>query len=1015
MKMEYWITNNDMNIWKVIQNGNSLKRTRRDCDGRVIILPLTTADEHIVVQRESKARTTLLQFIPDHHVADFHYMDDVRDIWNAVKARFGRNAESKKMRKSMLKKEFSKFRIGEAERFHKGYDRMQKILSQLNQLKAKPEDEDINLKFLKALPSSWSQVALTLKTKGRLELLSFDDLYYKSKTLEVDVKGYTTFSSSQSAGPSHFAFVSTISASKKMSYGDSQSYSSTTTYTAPSNSKTGSHRCDFKQIEKLDLEEMDLKWQMAMLSVRVHKFEKKARRKIDFDKKESARFNKKKVRCYKCQQRGHFTRECRAKGGNGKQRYSSFKIKEIGKKEEDSKALITVDTLVDWTDHDGESDRVIASKEFSMIAGCDTEDAIEKGAAKIYNLITGVDTEEASTTGDAREFALMGVTTERVLQRNQLTLEDKIRVLSIELENTSNLLKHSERINANVETAKIELQTKLDNHLVQTDKWRISSKNLFRLIDSSMSVRTKVGLGFNNYIRENELGWDDSAFSVFTTNSEDVEGRPLFYRFTKADSMKVVPPPLSEDYTSLSDHIDLDESQMSYDTKSSTSSDSKSVSNDFVSCDDSDKSSEVNKNDFASSDSNVKSLKPKPNDSTSCASTFSVSTSENEDEIESNVYIPPARPQPVPTGKPKMFAPVPTGRQNRPFPVPTDRGYSPSENPFPDAEDKGVFDSGCSRSMTGNKERLDDFQELQQFNLFSISQICDKKNKVLFTDTKCLVLSKDFKLPDEIDESVKWHRRMVHVNYKTMNILVKGNLVRGLPPKLFKNDHTCVACCKGKQHKASYKAINAVSSISKPLQLLHMDLFGHTSIKSIDHTYYCLVITDDYIRFCWVLFLEHKDETYLILKDFINLVENQLNKKVKAMRCDNGTKFKNAHIIKLCGFKGIKREYSNAITPQQNKVAERKNKTLIEAARTINKAYRVYNVSNKRVEETMNLRYLEEKPNDKETESSDGLQPKQADLSCVHVLNEPHLHEIHVVPSTHEVDQCSLYVNPEPV
>ncbi|GJX10134.1 ribonuclease H-like domain-containing protein [Tanacetum coccineum] len=347
MKMEYWITNNDMNIWKVIQNGNSLKRTGRDRDGRVIILSPTTADEHIVVQRELKAITTLLQSIPDDYVADFHYMDDARDIWNAVKARFGGNAKSKKMRKSMLKQEFSEFRISEANGMHKGYDTMQKILT---------------------LPSSWSQVALTLKTKGGLELLSFDDLYYKLKTLEVDIKGYSTFSLSQSAGPSHSAFVSTTSASKKMSYADSPSYTSST-YTVPSNSKTGSHRSgnviedvlqsfvadtepeqqlayeDFDQIEKLDLEEMDLKWQMAMLSVRVHKFEQKAGRKIDFDKKESARFNKKKVRCYKCLQRGHFARECRAKGGNDKQRYSSFKIQEIGKKEEDSKALITVDTL----------------------------------------------------------------------------------------------------------------------------------------------------------------------------------------------------------------------------------------------------------------------------------------------------------------------------------------------------------------------------------------------------------------------------------------------------------------------------------------------------------------------------------------------------------------------------------------------------------------------------------------------------------------------------------------------
>ncbi|GJV94886.1 hypothetical protein Tco_1546463 [Tanacetum coccineum] len=192
---------------------DDLKRTGRDCDGRVIILPPTTADEHIVVQRESKARNTLLQSIPDDHVADFHYIDDARDIWNAVKAR-----------------------ISEAEGLHKGYDRMQKILSQLNQLKAKPEDEDINLKFLRALPSSWSQVALTLKTKGGLEFLSFDDLYYKLKTLEtVQVILHL---------PTLFHLT------LKLGLKD--------------------------LIEKLDLEEMDLKWQMAMLFVRVHKFEAKA-------------------------------------------------------------------------------------------------------------------------------------------------------------------------------------------------------------------------------------------------------------------------------------------------------------------------------------------------------------------------------------------------------------------------------------------------------------------------------------------------------------------------------------------------------------------------------------------------------------------------------------------------------------------------------------------------------------------------------------------------------------------
>ncbi|GJU97443.1 retrovirus-related pol polyprotein from transposon TNT 1-94 [Tanacetum coccineum] len=176
---------------------------------------------------------------------------------------------------------------------------------------------------------------------------------------------------------------------------------------------------------------------------------------------------------------------------------------------------------------------------------------------------------------------------------------------------------------------------------------------------------------------------DNSAFSVFTTNSEEVKGRPHFNRFAKTDSMKVVPPPLSEDYTPLSDHTDLNESQMSYGTKSSTSSDSNSVSNDFVSCDNSDKSSEVNSNDFASSDSSVKSSEPKSNDSTTCASTSSISTSESETGIESNVGTPIQETinvydLPIPTGKDMVPYTSSMSSKIRPIPVPTDRGDSPS-------------------------------------------------------------------------------------------------------------------------------------------------------------------------------------------------------------------------------------------------------------------------------------------------------------------------------------------------
>nr|GEV75916.1 ribonuclease H-like domain-containing protein [Tanacetum cinerariifolium] len=247
--------------------------------------------------------------------------------------------------------------------------------------------------------------------------------------------------------------------------------------------------------------------------------------------------------------------------------------------------------------------------------------------------------------------------------------------------------------------------------------------------------------------------------------------------------------------------------------------------------------------------------------------------------------------------------------------------------------------------------------------------MCNKKNSVLFTDTECLVLSPEFKLPDEsqvllrvprennmynvnlknivpsrdltclfakakIDESNLYHRRLGHIDFKTMNKLVKGNLVRGLPTKVFKNDNTCVACKKGKQHRASCKT-KPVSSVDQPLYRLHMDLFGPTFVKSLNKKSYCLVVTYDYSRFTWVFFLATKDETSPILKTFITGLENQLSLKVKVIRSDNGTEFKNNDLNQFCGIKGIKREFSVPRTPQQNGIAERKNKTLIEAARTM--------------------------------------------------------------------------------
>nr|GEV16783.1 hypothetical protein [Tanacetum cinerariifolium] len=212
----------------------------------------------------------------------------------------------------------------------------------------------------------------------------------------------------------------------------------------------------------------------------------------------------------------------------------------------------------------------------------------------------------------------------------------------------------------------------------------------------------------------------------------------------------------------------------------------------------------------------------------------------------------------------------------------------------------------------------------RQHNMYSI----DLNNIFPHKDLTCLVAKAS------ADECMLWHRRLGHLNFKTMNKLVRHNIVRGLPTKCFENDHTCIACLKGKQHKASCKS-KLVNSVTKPLHTLHMDLFGPTSVSSISHKWYCLVVTDDFSRFTWTFFFKTKDETSGILRKFITKIENLKDLKVKIIRCDNGGEFRNKEMIDFCSRKGIKREIRNARTPQQNGVAKRRNRTLIEAAKTM--------------------------------------------------------------------------------
>src|SRR5437667_6118410 len=167
-----------------------------------------------------------------------------------------------------------------------------------------------------------------------------------------------------------------------------------------------------------------------------------------------------------------------------------------------------------------------------------------------------------------------------------------------------------------------------------------------------------------------------------------------------------------------------------------------------------------------------------------------------------------------------------------------------------------------------------------------------------------------------------------------MNDLVKRELVSGIPQMEFASQGLCSACQHGKFKKSSFKS-KTTSAVKEPLNLLHMDLFGPVNVMSVTKKRYCLVIVDEFSRYTWVYFVHAKSEVTTQVISYVKKVEIELGLNVRMLRTDNGTEFRNSIVIVFCESKGISQEFSAPRTPQQNGVVERKNRTLIEAARTM--------------------------------------------------------------------------------
>ncbi|GKA52985.1 ribonuclease H-like domain-containing protein, partial [Tanacetum coccineum] len=581
MEMEHYLEYIDNEVWKVIQNGNSKKRVTKGKDGVYRVLPPATQEEQFADEKERKARTLLLMAVPKDHLRRFHGMDDAKEIWAAIKTRFGGNANSKKMQKAVLKQQFEAFTISSKESLEKGYDRFQKLLSQLDALGAGVSDEDANHKFLRSLPPAWDSLAMTMRTKKNIDTLSIDDLYNNLSVFEQDIQ--KTSSSSLTSDNVAFLSQAKASSSKHKPSHSSGSYSSYTTssskatptatpgladevihsFLATNADDVDLIHEDLDQIDDLDLEEMDINWQIAMTAIKIKKFYKKTGRRPRVDGKMHVAFDKRKVECFNCHNTGHFARECKFKGSKEGNRQEAGKGQNFKPVQIEKEALMTIDEgQINWVEQTTDEELNHALMAFTVnneVSMCsklclDSYNALQ---AKYDELQSEFGDQEAALT--AHKLGLKKLESQlRASHKQQTSLNEKLNFQANQIFEKDEKLKKYRRIGMKAVKDKDALQKIVDS-------WFASSKNLWKLIDCGMSSTVKLGLGHSIKSNAEVLGYEEEiSRGIFVLRETDAGyyDIPLYSRFKQVE-YKGVPHPLSGDYTPR-EQEDIDDSLYEY-------------------------------------------------------------------------------------------------------------------------------------------------------------------------------------------------------------------------------------------------------------------------------------------------------------------------------------------------------------------------------------------------------------------------------------------------------------------
>ncbi|GJQ90217.1 hypothetical protein Tco_0001356 [Tanacetum coccineum] len=511
MRIEQYFLMTDYSLWEVILNGNKvLKRTVGETEQEY---EPTTAEEKQDRRNEMKARGTLLMALPNKDQLKFHSYKDAKLLMEAIEKRYGGNKESKKVQRTLLKQQYENFAGSSSETMDQTFDRLQKLISQLEIQGEVITQEDMNLKLLRSLPSEWKTHALIWRNKEEIETISLDDLYNNLKIYEPEITG----SSSTSQNPQNVAFVSSNSTNSNSStneadntaYGVSAAHTQSNptsrdnlsdavicAFLASQPNSPQLSQEDLEQIDPDDLEEMDLQWEMAMLTIRARRFIKRTGRKLDVNGQRVG-FDRSKVELETPTKNALVTQD-----GIGGYDWSYQVEEELPA----NFALMAHTSLGSSSSSDYEVDSCSKSCVKAYATLKEQYDSLSSDYKKSqFNLVSykaGLESIEARLAH---------------YKKNEVVFEEGINVLNLEVKLRDNALVENKK--------KLEKAAKERDELKLTlEKFQNLSKSLNNLLGSQVSVKFKTGLGYNAA---------SPAVESFVNSSEMLENQE--YNKSKSD------------------------------------------------------------------------------------------------------------------------------------------------------------------------------------------------------------------------------------------------------------------------------------------------------------------------------------------------------------------------------------------------------------------------------------------------------------------------------------------------